>query len=71
MKKVNIEDVLQRDKERKALNEMGFNEIIFLKDGEPLKFRPEKLIEFQQIGGQNEDFITSGFWRTALERGKG
>jgi hypothetical protein len=68
MRKVNIEDVLRIQKEREAINQVGFTELVFCKDGEPLKFRPEKLIEFQQIGGSNEDFITSGFWRTALDR---
>jgi len=67
MKKVNIEDVLRIQKERRAINRPKFSNLRFYKDGVLLKFKKENLDKFEFIGLNNMDFITSGMWKDALK----
>jgi hypothetical protein len=61
--KVNIEDILKMQEFRNSINKPSLDEIEFYLNGKKLDINPQTISEFQDIGLNNVDFITSGYYK--------
>ena len=59
--KVAIEDVWRIYEERKAINKLHFQDIVWTKNGKEIKFSQKAKDDFKFTGLSNIDFITSSF----------
>ncbi len=61
--KVNIEDVERLTKERKKINSVSLSEIEWYQNGKKVDVDKSITEDFEIIGLNNIDFITSGFYQ--------
>lgn len=60
---VAIEEVLAITKRRREINKLNFGDIIWTKNGKPIKIGKETIDKFGYTGLCNIDFITSGEYK--------
>lgn len=60
---IDVEDVLDIDKRRKAFNLLTLEDIEFYEKGVKISIDPEILPNFRFMGLSNLDFITSGYYK--------
>lgn len=63
MKQIAIEDVLRIEKERWAINQLKFKNIIWTKGGKEIDIEPKVKEVYAYCGLNNCDFITLGYYK--------
>ena len=61
--KINIEDIEKNIKYRKKVNKVSLNEIEFYKNNKKINIDPKIIEEFEFVGLNNIDFITTGYYK--------
>jgi len=65
--RVDVETIERIQAEREVINDHDFNNIEFYENGEKLEFHEKALDDWEMIGLNNMDFITSGEYKHALK----
>ena len=61
MRRVAAEEVMRIQRERHAINELNFRDIIWTYQGQPIDIPVQTLDEFEICGLNNVDFVTSNY----------
>lgn len=61
--KINIEDIQKNLDQRKEWNLFPLDKIEFYENGIKLEIPKDVIIQFEKIGLNNVDFITSGYYK--------
>ena len=61
--KINIEDIQKNLDKRKEWNLFPLDKIEFYENGIKLEIPKDAIIQFEKIGLNNVDFITSGYYK--------
>ena len=66
MKRIAIEDVYRMLRERRAINSLALDKIIWTKGGKDIAIDPKVTEAFELTGLNNIDFISSGYYRRTI-----
>lgn len=61
MVEIAVEEVMRISNERRTINKINFRDIVWTYQGKPLNIQKQLLDDFELIGLNNMDFITSNF----------
>ena len=66
MVRVDIEKIIKIKEELRKINALSMDEIEFFENGQKIIIDPELLKEWDYIGLNNTDFITSEFYKDSI-----
>ena len=60
--RINIEDIFEIEERRRSINKLELEDIEFCSNGVPLDIDPKVTEEFNFVGLNNIDFITTNYY---------
>lgn len=65
---IDVNNLLHLKAQLSEINKADFNDLQFYEDGKLIEVPKEWLDDWQYIGLNNTDFITSGFYKTGFDK---